>query len=58
MMSKEDIKVFTEKYSIERVRYPVSVVVTWSLALAFGVAFWTLLLPNITPAIIRLIQLV
>jgi hypothetical protein len=35
---------------------PFFAVLSWLLAMAFGVAFWTLLFLYITPAIVRLIH--
>jgi len=70
--SEANITVFTktniqalERRPIDQTRYSTTFVmlVTWSLAAAFGVAFWTLLLyygiptiPHIAPAILHFIQ--
>jgi len=60
-LSKDDIKVVTEKPQIDQTQYPEAtpvtfgVVASWLLAIAFGVAFWTLLF-HVMPAIVLLIQ--
>jgi hypothetical protein len=69
-MLKEEETVVTQELPIDKVKYyeiyqaryseakPItfSVVLSWLLAMSFGMAFWTLLF-RITPTIARLIHL-
>jgi hypothetical protein len=49
-------EIFQTRYPDKSPAAPFFAVLSWLLAMAFGVAFWTLLFLYITPAIVRLIH--
>jgi hypothetical protein len=58
-MSKGGIEAFADPTTIEQAQRAstIAILTTWFLAVALGVVFWTLLLPDIVvPVVVRVIH--